>query len=93
MCMVTREPARNTRRAGHCVYGNKAPQPLNTKRGCYGQPFSGSHGGSQKMTAVASQDGGKMDNTDAGIYALSSQNCVSGYIAMQASTHFSGKNA
>ena len=51
---VTREPARNTRRAGHCVFGNKAPQPLNTKRGCYGQPFSGSHGGSQKMAAVAS---------------------------------------
>ena len=39
-------------------FGNKAPQPLNTKRGCYGQPFSGSHGGSQKMTAVASQDVG-----------------------------------
>ena len=55
MCVVTREPARNTRRAGHCRFVNKAPQPLNTKRGCYGQPFSGSHGGSQKMTAVASR--------------------------------------
>ena len=55
--MFTREPARNTRRAGHCRFVNKAPQPLNTERGCYGQAFSGSHGGSQKMPAVASQHG------------------------------------
>jgi hypothetical protein len=40
--MVTREPARNTQRAGHCVFGNKAPPPLNTERGGYGQGFSGS---------------------------------------------------
>ena len=55
--LVTREPARNTRRAGHSRFGNKAPPPLNTKRGGYGQPFSGSHGGSQKMPAVASHPG------------------------------------
>ena len=30
---VTREPARNTRRAGPCVYGNKAPQPLEYEEG------------------------------------------------------------
>ena len=30
---VTREPARNTRRAGHGVYGNKAPQPLEYEEG------------------------------------------------------------
>ena len=30
---VTREPARNTRRAGHCIYGNKAPQPLEYEEG------------------------------------------------------------
>ena len=32
---------------------SKAPQPLNTKRGCYGQAFSGSFGSSQKIPAVA----------------------------------------
>ena len=56
---VTREPAQNMPCAGHCVYDNKAPQPLNTKRGCYGQGFSGSHGGSQKIPAVASQNEAK----------------------------------
>ena len=57
--MVTREPARNTRRAGHCAYGNKAPQPLNTRRGCYGQGFSGSWWSSQKIPAVATQNEAK----------------------------------
>ena len=31
---VTREPARNTRRAGHCVYGNKAPPPHSLRGRC-----------------------------------------------------------
>ena len=78
----TREPARNTRRAGHCRFVNKAPQPLNTKRGCYGQAFSGSHGGSQKIPAVASQFGDVMESRDASNYALFPQKCVIGYIAM-----------
>ena len=59
MCVVTREPARNTRRTGHCVYVNKAPQPLNTKRGCYGQEFSGILERSRKIPAVASQNEAK----------------------------------
>jgi len=35
------------RRPKQGVY--KAPQPLNTKRGCYGKPFSGIRGRSRKM--------------------------------------------
>ena len=55
---VTREPAQNMPCAGHCVYGNKAPQPLNTKRGCYGQGFSGILERSRKIPVVASQNEG-----------------------------------
>ena len=41
-----------TRRPKQCV--NRAPQPLNTKRGCYGQGFSGILERSRKIPAVAS---------------------------------------
>ena len=34
MRVVTREPERNTQRAGHCVFVNKAPQPHSLRGRC-----------------------------------------------------------
>ena len=36
-------------------YGSKAPQALESRRACYGQPFSGLHERAQKTVAVAHQ--------------------------------------
>ena len=57
MRVVTREPARKNEARRPLRVGEKAPQALESRRACYGQPFSGLRGRAQKMAAVAPSSG------------------------------------
>ena len=57
MRVVTREPARKNEARRPLRVGEKAPQALESRRACYGQPFSGLRERAQKMAAVAPSSG------------------------------------
>ena len=58
LMQVTREPARKSEARRPLRLGEQAPQALESRRACYGQPFSGLRERAQKMAAVAPVAGG-----------------------------------